>query len=131
MWGATTDFTQETYEFGGVFIDPGHTVLIRRLSRMGDKTYHITKDNGTNAGIYMEVTTAKEWWKPEAEWTFVQNQIGMSRFGAVEGPAVFKNHSEENSWYLFVDDLPTPGYQPMATNNLDAGWEYLDSSIIA
>lgn len=128
MWGATTDFTQETYEFGGVFIDPGHTVIDTTIIQNGDKTYHITKDNGTNAGIYMEVTTAKEWWKPEAEWTFVQNQIGMSRFGAVEGPAVFKNHSEENSWYLFVDDLPTPGYQPMATNNLDAGWEYLDSS---
>ena len=77
----------------------------------------------------MESTEAKDWWNYETtEWTRVQSNIGQSRFGSVEGPATFTDHSQENRWYLFVDDLPTPGYQPMVSTDLDEGWEYLDSS---
>ena len=128
MWGATTDFTQDTYEFGGVLIDPGHTVIDTTILQAGEKTYHITKDNAKGKELYMQVTTDKEWWKPDTTWTTVQTNIGQSRFGAVEGPATFVDHSNENSFYLFVDDLPTPGYQPMYTSDPDKGWEYLDSS---
>lgn len=128
LWGATTDFTQETWEYGGLFLDGGTAGWIdTNILQDGDKTYHITKSNAEE--IIMEVTTADDWWNYETtEWTRVQSYIGQSRFGAVEGPATFKDHSQENRWYLFVDDLPTPGYQPMVSTNLDDGWEYLDSS---
>ena len=54
--------------------------------------------------------------------------IGQSRFGSVEGPAAFKTIVRKTDEYLFVDDLPTPGYQPMVSTNLDEGWDYLDAS---
>lgn len=127
MWGVTTDFTQETWEFGGMFLEGGNAGWIdTNIIRDGEKTYHITKSNAEE--IIMEVTTAKDWWNYETtEWTRVQSHIGQSRFGAVEGPASFKDHSQENRWYLFVDDLPTPGYQPMISTDLSKGFEYLDS----
>ena len=126
MWGVTTDFTQETWEFGGVFLDGGKNGWIdTTIIQNGNKTYHITKSNDEQ--IIMESTTDKEWWKLDTDWTRIQSNIGQSRFGSVEGPAVFKDHSRENRWYLFVDDLPSPGYQPMVSNNLDKGWDYLDS----
>ena len=40
---------------------------------------------------------------------------------------MFKDHSNDNRWYLFVDDLPSPGYQPMISTDLNQGWDYLDS----
>ena len=128
MWGATTDFTQETWEYGGKFLEGGSAGWIDTdIIQDGDKTYHITKSNSEQ--IIMEVTTAKDWWNYDTtKWTRVQSHIGQSRFGSVEGPAAFKDHSQENRWYLFVDDLPTPGYQPMVSTNLDEGWDYLDAS---
>lgn len=127
MWGATTDFTQETYEYGGVFLsNNGRGYIDTTMIQNGNKTYHITKDVGSDS-IIMQSTEDKEWWKPETKWTTIQRDIGKSRFGSVEGPAVFQNHSKDNSWYLFVDDLPQPGYQPMATDDLDSGWDYLSS----
>lgn len=126
MWGATTDFTQETWEYGGVFLDGGPKGWIdTTIIQNGNKTYHITKSNAEE--IIMESTTDREWWKPGTNWTRIQSNIGQSRFGAVEGPAVFKDHSNDSRWYLFVDDLPTPGYQPMVSTDLDKGWDYLDS----
>lgn len=126
MWGATTDFTQDTWEFGGVFLDGGENGWIDTTIIQNDnKTYHITKSNDEQ--IIMESTTDKEWWKLGTNWTRIQSNIGQSRFGAVEGPAVFKDHSRDNRWYLFVDDLPSPGYQPMVSDDLDKGWDYLDS----
>ena len=126
MWGATTDFTQETFEYGGKFLDGGakgwiDTTIIQNEGR----TYHITKSNELQ--IIMEYTDDKEWWKEGTQWTRVQERIGQSRFGSVEGPAVFKDHSNDNRWYLFVDDLPSPGYQPMISTDLNQGWDYLDS----
>ena len=95
------------------------------IAQNGNKTYHITKSHDEQ--IIMEVTTDKQWWKQGTNWTRVQSNIGQSRFGSVEGPAVFKDHSNDNRWYLFVDDLPQPGYQPMISTDLDKGWDYLDS----
>lgn len=96
------------------------------IIRDGEKTYHVTKSHAEQ--IIMEVTTAKDWWNYETtEWERVQSHIGEDRYGAVEGPAAFKDHSKENSWYLFVDDLPEPGYQPMYSNDLSKGFDYLDS----
>lgn len=127
LWGATTDFTQATYEYGGVFLEnSGQGYIDTTMIQDGDKTYHITKYTGSDS-IVMQSTEEKEWWKEGTRWTTIQSDIGKSRFGSVEGPAVFKNHSQDHSWYLFVDDLPQPGYQPMASNDLDQGWEYLDS----
>lgn len=127
MWGATTDFTQETWEFGGLFLEGGNAGYIdTNIIRDGEKTYHVTKSHAEQ--IIMEVTTAKDWWNYETtEWERVQSHIGEDRYGAVEGPAAFKDHSKENSWYLFVDDLPEPGYQPMYSNDLSKGFDYLDS----
>ena len=128
MYGVTTDFTQDTWEYGGLFLDGGSAGWIdTNILQANGKTYHITKSNSEQ--IIMESTEAKDWWNYETtEWTRVQSNIGQSRFGSVEGPATFTDHSQENRWYLFVDDLPTPGYQPMVSTNLDEGWEYLDSS---
>ncbi len=128
MWGATTDFTQETYEYGGIFWDDGKGkgVIDTTIIQNEGKTYHITKSNAD--GICMQSTEKKEWWKADSsDWTTMQKGIGSKYFGAVEGPAVFKDHSNEDRWYLFVDDMPTPGYMPMITNNLDIGWDKLDS----
>ncbi len=127
VWGVTTDFTQDTFEYGGVFLYGGSAGFIdTSLIQANGKTYHVTKSHAD--GIIMESTTEKEWWKGNAQWTRIQSGIGASRFGGVEGPAVFKDHSKEDSFYLFVDDMPSPGYQPMYTTNLDAGWDYIDSA---
>ena len=128
MYGVTTDFTQDTWEYGGLFLDGGSEGWIdTNILQANGKTYHITKSNSEQ--IIMESTDAKDWWNYETtEWTRVQSHIGESRYGSVEGPATFTDHSQENRWYLFVDDLPTPGYQPMISTDLDQGWDYLDSS---
>lgn len=135
MWGATTDFTQDTWEFGGVMLDGGQAGCIdTNILQDGGRTYHITKSQASGEEIIMEYTDEPQWWlvgsdrESNYKWTRVQAAIGVSRFGAVEGPASFKDHSQPNRWYLFVDDLPTPGYQPMVSTDLDAGWDYLDAS---
>lgn len=126
VWGVTTDFTQETYSMGGYMLDGGSAGCIdTTILQDEDTTYHITKYH--SGGITMYSTQDEEWWLEDTNWKKVQSAIGDSRFGAVEGPAVFKDHNSENSWYLFVDDLPTPGYQPMYTNDVSKGWDYLDS----
>ena len=35
--------------------------------------------------------------------------------------------SDADEWYLFVDVIPSIGYQPMRSNNLDSGFVPLDS----
>lgn len=135
MWGATTDFTQDTWEFGGVMLDGGQAGCIdTNILQDGGKTYHITKSQASGEEIIMEYTDEKEWWlvgsdrDSNYQWTRVQTAIGADWYGAVEGPASFKDHSVDNRWYLFVDDLPTPGYQPMVSTDLDSGWDHLDTS---
>ena len=128
MWGVTTDFTQDTWDFGGKMLEGGQSGWIdTNILQANGKTYHITKSNSEE--IIMESTTAKDWWNYDTTvWKRVQSNIGQSRYGAVEGPATFTDHSQPNRWYLFVDDLPTPGYQPMVSTDLDKGWEYLNAS---
>lgn len=136
LWGATTDFTQDTFEYGGVFID-NHgdaidtTMIQRPLPDGGVRTYRITKDNAHGAGIWMDRTDAKRWWEPGTAWTKVQDRIGAGYVpdgnpGGVEGPAVFANHHNnggpDDEWYLFVDVIPSIGYRPMVSRDLDQGW---------
>lgn len=131
LWGATTDFSQSTYQYGGVFVDAGANTIDTTIIQNAGKTYRITKDNGAGKGIYMESTAAAEWWKPAATWTRLQTAIGAvwagGNAGGVEGPAVFQRHGE-NKWYLYVDVIPSTGYRPMQTTDLDAGWSQLVSS---
>ena len=81
LWGATTDFTQDTFEYGGVFID-NHgdaidtTMIQRPLPDGSVRTYRITKDNAHGTGIWMDRTDAKRWWEPGTVWTKVQDRIG-------------------------------------------------------
>lgn len=128
LWGATTDFTQATYAYGGPFVDPGANAIDTTMIQDGGTTYRITKDNGLGKGIYMESTTAARWWEPGTSWTQLQTRIGAAwaggNAGGVEGPAVFKSHSEDR-WYLYVDVIPSTGYRPMTTTDLDAGWTQL------
>ncbi|WP_171013225.1 LamG-like jellyroll fold domain-containing protein [Microbacterium sp. 2FI] len=130
LWGATPDFTQETYDYGGVFIDAGGNTIDTTIIQDEGKTYRITKDNSAGKGIYMESTTASQWWTPAATWTQLQSQIGAvwsgGNAGGVEGPAVFQRHGEDK-WYLYVDVIPSTGYRPMQTTDLDAGWSQLVS----
>ncbi|WP_345800340.1 LamG-like jellyroll fold domain-containing protein [Microbacterium sp. AZCO] len=131
LWGATTDFSQGTYQYGGTFIDAGGNTIDTTIIQNAGKTYRITKDNSAGKGIYMESTAAAEWWKPAATWTRLQTAIGAvwagGNAGGVEGPAVFRRHGEDK-WYLYVDVIPSTGYRPMQTTNLDAGWSQLVSS---
>lgn len=135
MWGVTTDFTQDTWEYGGVMLDGGSKGWIdTNIIRDGDKTYHVTKSHNDYNGnssiaeeIIMQVTKDEKWWLSDS-WTTVQMRIGADRYGYVEGPGTFKDHSQDNKWYLFVDDLPTPGYQPMVSTDLSKGWKYMDES---
>lgn len=130
LWGATLDFTQETYEYGGVFIDGGGNTIDTTITQHEGTTYRVTKDNSQGKGLYMESTTAARWWEPAAEWTTLQTRIGAEwangDAGGVEGPAVFKRHDEDR-WYLYVDVIPTTGYRPMVTTDLDDGWSLLQS----
>ncbi|NRG40796.1 hypothetical protein HRK28_07640 [Rathayibacter sp. VKM Ac-2835] len=129
LWGATTDFTQATYSYGGTFIDTGADVIDTTMIQDGGTTYRISKDNGTGRGIYMESTTAEQWWLPSTAWTQLQDRIGAvwagGNAGGVEGPAVFKDHDADR-WYLYVDVIPSTGYRPMVTTDLDAGWTQLN-----
>ncbi|WP_082461943.1 LamG-like jellyroll fold domain-containing protein [Agromyces sp. Leaf222] len=129
LWGATTDFTQATYAYGGPFVDPGANAIDTTMIQDDGTTYRITKDNGLGKGIYMESTTAARWWESGTTWTQLQTKIGAAwaggNAGGVEGPAVFKSHSE-NRWYLYVDVIPSTGYRPMTTTDLDAGWTQLN-----
>ena len=131
LWASTTDFTQETYEYGGVFIDAGGNTIDTTIIQDDGKTYRITKDNSQGKGIYMESTGAADWWEPSATWTQIQTRVGAvwagDNAGGVEGPAVFKRHGEDQ-WYLYVDVIPSTGYRPMETTDLDAGWTQLVSS---
>ncbi|PPG64614.1 hypothetical protein C5C27_02745 [Rathayibacter sp. AY2B7] len=128
LWGATTDFTQATYSYGGTFIDTGADTIDTTLIQDSGTTYRISKDNGTGKGIYMESTTSVTWWLPTTSWTQIQSRIGAvwsgGNPGGVEGPAVFKDHGED-TWYLYVDVIPATGYKPMVTNDLDTGWTQL------
>ncbi|MDQ1123557.1 LamG-like jellyroll fold domain-containing protein [Microbacterium trichothecenolyticum] len=130
LWGATTDFTQQTYRYGGKMIDTGGNAIDTTVIQNDGTTYRVTKDNAFGRGIYMESTTATDWWKPTTAWTTVQERIGAvwagGNAGGVEGPAVFQRHGEDH-WYLYVDVIPSTGYRPMQTENLDAGWTQLVS----
>jgi hypothetical protein len=94
------------------------------------RTYRIYKDNSFGRGIRMQSTDDQRWWD-NARWRDVQDQIG-ARYavgqnpGGVEGPAVFAEHSG-SQWMLFVDVIPSIGYRPLVTNDLDAGWKYLSA----
>lgn len=129
LWGATTDFTQATYSYGGTMVDTGADVIDTTVIQDQGTTYRITKDNGQGRGIYMESTTTKQWWLPSVTWTQLQTRIGAvwagGNAGGVEGPAVFKDHNEDR-WYLYVDVIPSTGYRPMVTIDLDAGWTQLN-----
>lgn len=131
LWGATTDFTQDTYEYGGVFIDAGGNTIDTTITQHDGKTYRITKDNSAGKGIYLESTSAARWWEPAASWTQIQTRIGAvwsgGNAGGVEGPAIFQRHGED-TWYLYVDVIPSTGYRPMVTTDLDAGFSQLVSS---
>lgn len=136
LWGVTRDFTQDTYEYGGVFIDTGGdsidtTMIQRPLPDGGQRTYRITKDNAFGNGIWMDSTDAPRWWEPGTPWTTVQTRIGAEYAvggdpGGVEGPAAFASHSADE-WYLFVDVIPEIGYRPLVTDDLDAGWRPLQA----
>lgn len=138
LWGVTRDFTQETYEYGGVFIDTGGdsidtTMIQRPLPNGGMRTYHITKDNTFGNGIWMDATDSPRWWETGTSWHTVQTRIGAAYAGGnpggVEGPAVFAAQHESSTdaeWYLFVDVIPDVGYQPMISRDLDSGWEMLN-----
>jgi hypothetical protein len=128
LWGATTDFTQGSYSYGGDFVNTGGNAIDTTMIQNDGTTYRITKDNSFGNGIYMESTEAARWWEPGTTWTTLQTKIGAvwagGNAGGVEGPAVFKSHSDD-TWYLYVDVIPTTGYRPMVTNDLDAGFEQL------
>ncbi|WP_153004195.1 LamG-like jellyroll fold domain-containing protein, partial [Microbacterium testaceum] len=130
LWGATTDFTQSTYRYGGVMIDTGGDAIDTTVIQNDGKTYRITKDNAQGRGIYMERTSAATWWLKDTAWTTVQTRIGAvwsgGNPGGVEGPAVFQRHGEK-SWYLYADVIPSTGYRPMESDDLDAGWTQLVS----
>ncbi|WP_159451379.1 glycoside hydrolase family 43 protein [Demequina sp. NBRC 110054] len=131
LWGTTTDFTQATWTFGGILLDQGDDTIDTTMIQRDGRTYRVTKDNGATArGLFMEVTDAERWWEPEAQWRQVQTRIGdeYAAGHGVEGPTMFKAHGEDR-WYLYVDVIPSIGYRPMVSTDLDADspWNPLES----
>lgn len=116
VWGETTDFTQDTYSYGGVMIDEGASVIDTTILQHDGATYRFSKDNGSDRQLYVEATDTEQWWLPGTEWETLQTQIGLAEFGAVEGPAAFRVHGEDR-WILLLDDYPTPGYQPFSSED--------------
>lgn len=135
LWGVTTDFTEDTFVFGGVFIDRGYdtidTTMLQLTSPTGVKrTYRATKDNGPHANIWLDATDDPRWWLPQAQWTLLQENIGADWTengdpGGVEGPALFASHSD-SAVYLYVDVIPSIGYRPMFSSDPDRGFSYMD-----
>ncbi|KAB8287214.1 1,4-beta-xylanase [Bifidobacterium ramosum] len=144
LWGATSDFTDATYEYGGIFIDKHRptidtTMLQRALPDGTIRTYRATKANGESTvepaevkrGIWLDATDAPRWWEPGTEWRIVQEEIGTEWIpnrdpAGVEGPALFASHSDDRA-YLYVDVIPSIGYRPMVTTDPDRGFDYLRS----
>lgn len=128
LWGSTTDFTAQTYTYGGVFVDDGGETIDTTLLQHDGTTYRITKDNAQGKGIYMDATSSPTWWKSDTVWNRLQERIGASwaggNPGGVEGPAGFKRN-DGDQWYLYVDVIPTVGYKPMTTTDLNAGFTVL------
>ena len=127
LWGVTTDFTQETYEFGGVFVEKDYPAIDTAIIQDGDYTYRATKNDDTDT-IFFEKTDAEKWWLPEADWTLIQENLGKNDViycdRGIEGPTIFKSNSEER-WYMYADDVDT--YVPMTTDDLDKGWSAVTS----
>ncbi|WP_174441929.1 glycoside hydrolase family 43 protein [Demequina pelophila] len=131
VWGTTRDFSQETWEYGGVLLDTGDFAIDCSMIQHAGRTYRVTKDNGaTRRGIFMERTQAARWWEADAVWTPVQDNLGdeYARGHGVEGPTMFKVHGEDR-WYLYVDVIPDGGYHPLVSTDLDAErpWALLES----
>ncbi|PST47974.1 1,4-beta-xylanase [Bifidobacterium callitrichos] len=139
LWGATRDFTDETFTYGGLFIDRNRptidtTMLQRALPDGTIRTYRATKANGADpvgAGIWFDATDVPRWWEPDTRWTTIQEGIGADWVpnhdpAGVEGPALFASHSDGRV-YLYVDVIPSIGYRPMVTTDPDKGFDYLRS----
>lgn len=124
MWGATTDFTQDTFEFGGVLFDPGEARIDTTIFQNGGRTYHVTKKEGRGQ-LYMEYTDDIEWWLPNTRWILAQDNISDGCFGWLEGPATLKDHRTDGKFYLFVDNYTE--YKPMVSTDLSRGWTPLYS----
>lgn len=131
MWAATTDFTQDSFEFGGVLFDNGGNLIDTTMIQDAGFTYAVTKDNSFGDGLILQRTDAERWWEPGATWDTLQTEIAAEwaggNPGGVEGAAMFKKHNED-VWYLYADVIPTTGYRPMMTTDLDQGFEVLNSS---
>lgn len=91
MWGVTTDFTQDTWKFGGVMLDGGQDGCIdTNILQNGGRTYHITKSQKAGEEIIMEYTDEAKWWLVGSDrntnyhWTRVQTATGADWYGAVE-----------------------------------------------
>lgn len=133
LWGVTTDFTQEHFQYGGVLIDTGRdaidtTMIQRPLPDGGLRTYRATKDNGYGRGIWLESTDAPQWWEPNTQWHLIQEGIGAKwapggNPSGVEGPALYADQRFDR-WYLLVDVIPSIGYRPMVSDDLDTGFNY-------
>jgi hypothetical protein len=55
-------------------------------------------------------------------WSVVRNQIGSGTIPAGEGPLFFRDNSNANKWYLWIDDYTRGrGYQAFETNNIASG----------
>lgn len=124
LYGTTSDFATD-YEYQGVMIDSGADVIDTTVLQDGGTTYRLSKDNGSGRGIFYEKTTAADWWLPSTSWTQIQTNLGQADYGSVEGPAIFKDHSRDH-WYAYVDVIPSIGYRPYETTDLDAGFTKVD-----
>ncbi|KAI5892026.1 Arabinanase/levansucrase/invertase [Schizophyllum commune H4-8] len=59
------------------------------------------------------------------DWELVFQGIGDAEFGQVEGPLVFKDNVEANTYHVWVDKISPQGYEPFSTNDISSGtWTY-------
>ncbi|WP_236024553.1 LamG-like jellyroll fold domain-containing protein [Bifidobacterium pluvialisilvae] len=144
LWAATKDFTNATYQFGGVFVPnskyrPGNTIdttMIQRTMKGDDGSEHLRSYRTTGSGtIFMEYTDRADWWRandngqyatdPAQGWVLRQNNVGHTLGSSQEGANGFKVNGQDK-WYMFVDNYGSVasgaryGYNLLESDDLDA-----------
>lgn len=154
LWASTTDFTNDTFKFGGVFVPCGigphgkgatiDTTMLQNTVTDGNGKKHLRSYRMTGTtNIIMEYTDRADWWKAPADatdssqgWVYKTEKVGRVFGSNQEGANGFKVNGE-NKWILFVDNFGKVnpgaryGYNPLVATDLDAEgnpWKALDTA---
>lgn len=115
-YAKTRDFY--TFTEPQVWIDETWSTIDSTVVKAADGTYYRFTKNESETFVYMEKADSLL-----GDWTMVNTNIA----GGVEGPCCFKlndddkGESENDIWYLLLDNFGAGGYYPMVTEDISAG----------